>query len=220
MNILVAQPDHRLASIPDWVVDFQSFRRWAVSDEFPESGWYSHLGGTLWVETNMEQVWHNQIKGKIGVTLAALAESLDAGEYFFDRMLLTNFEAELSSEPDGMFVAHDAISSGRIILANGANSLEIVGTPEMVLEVVSRTSRRKDRIILPDLYHKAGIKEYWIVEKHGDQMILDLMVWQPDGYVPSPVVDGWVASPVFSKQFRITSSEGRSGIPQYRLDAR
>ena len=39
-----------------WVVDLESFRRWARSDEFPRRGWFSYLHGELWVDLSMEQV--------------------------------------------------------------------------------------------------------------------------------------------------------------------
>jgi Uma2 family endonuclease len=38
------------------------------------------------------------------------------------------------------------------------------GTPELVLEIMSKTSKRKDMILKLDLYFQTGIKEYWLVD--------------------------------------------------------
>ena len=38
------------------------------------------------------------------------------------------------------------------------------GAPDMVIEILSPSSHRHDRITKYDLYQRAGVKEYWIVE--------------------------------------------------------
>lgn len=38
------------------------------------------------------------------------------------------------------------------------------GAPDMVLEVVSPSSQRYDRLVKLNLYQRAGIKEYWLVD--------------------------------------------------------
>jgi hypothetical protein len=38
--------------ILDRIVDLDSFRRWARSDEFPERGRFSFLDGELWIDRN------------------------------------------------------------------------------------------------------------------------------------------------------------------------
>ncbi len=218
MTILVAQADQQAAVIPTWVVDLESFRRWATSDDFPQSGCYSHLDGDLWIDMSMERVFHNQIKGKIGVVLSTLIDGRGSGDYFFDRMLLTHVEAGISTEPDGMFVAHESWADTRAMLQKGPDSLEVVGTPDMVLEVVSRTSRQKDRVVLPKLYHRAKVREYWIAEAFADRVELEILVWQDEGFAASANLDGWTKSPVFGKGFRMTMSSDRAGIPAYRLE--
>src|SRR5256885_8764701 len=42
--------------------------------------------------------------------------------------------------------------------------LELEGTPDMVLEVVSESSVQKDTKRLRQLYWQAGIREYWLVD--------------------------------------------------------
>src|SRR5262245_9829515 len=128
--------------IPGWVVDLGSFRRWANSDTFPERGRFSHLGGKLWVDLSMENIAHNKAKTKIGSVLCLLVEKAGKGSFLGDGMLLTNVGAELSTEPDGMFYSDETVRAGRIREEHGAASVEVEGSPDMVLEVVSPRSVR------------------------------------------------------------------------------
>jgi Uma2 family endonuclease len=144
---VVIQPE-QAAQAPDWVRDLSSFRRWAKSDDFPRRGWYAYLNGGLWADPTMETLEHNKLKIKVGSVLTALVEDSDIGQFLGDRMLLTNAAAGLSTEPDGMFVSYEAIRSGRARLTEGTDSLELEGSPDMVLEVVSPTSVKKDTVIL------------------------------------------------------------------------
>src|SRR5713226_1515290 len=55
--------------IPSWVLDHDSFRRWAFSDDFPERGRFVFLAGRLWVDLSMETDFHNQIKTVITIVV-------------------------------------------------------------------------------------------------------------------------------------------------------
>ena len=124
----------------------------------------SHLNGQLWVDLSMETAAHNKLKSKFVAVLVPLVEEARTGEYFGDRMLLTILQAGLSTEPDGMFVSFAAQKQARAQLKQGDRSLEVTGSPEMVLEVVSQTSVQKDTVVLRELYWRAGIQEYWLVD--------------------------------------------------------
>src|SRR5205807_8068350 len=91
-------------SIPNGIVDLESFRRWARSDDFPETGTFSYLDGEIWVDSNMEQLFtHNQVKAAITGPLVVLTQQLHCGRFVPDRMLYTNIQANLSTEPDGLY---------------------------------------------------------------------------------------------------------------------
>lgn len=220
MTILVAQENQNAVAIPDWVVDLDAFRSWACSDDFPQSGRYSYLNGDLWVDTSMETYLHNQLKGEIGSGLKSLSKSNGSGTFFVDRMLLTNVQAGISTEPDGMFVFYDNLRAGRAELRRGEASHELVGIPDMVLEVVSATSRQKDHVVLRELYHRAQVREYWLVDGLAGPVTFELLIWEPGGFVAAENHDGWTTSPVFGRSFQIAVTQNPAGLTEYNLEIR
>ncbi|MDI6916038.1 MAG: Uma2 family endonuclease [Desulfitobacteriaceae bacterium] len=53
------------------------------------------------------------------------------------------------------------------------------GAPDMIIEIISPSSTKRDRFIKFNAYEKAGIKEYWIVEP--DVKIVSVFVLQHNG---------------------------------------
>jgi Uma2 family endonuclease len=213
----VIQPEPAASHIPDWVRDLASFRRWAKSEDFPSRGWYAHLNGRLWVDPSMETAAHNNLKSKFVIVLKPLVEDARSGDYYGDRMLLTNLDAGLSTEPDGMFVSFAALKEERAQLKHGDNSLEVLGSPEMVLEVVSSTSVQKDTRVLRDLYWQAGVQEYWLADPRGDDLAFDILKRVPKGYAAARKQAGWLKSPVFGKSFRLTRRINDVGMSIFDL---
>jgi Uma2 family endonuclease len=206
--------------VPTWIVDHRSYRRWAISDDFPNIGWISYLDGLIWVDLNMERLIHNQIKTQIGAVLTLLVQSLALGYYFGDRMLITNRKARLSTEPDGMFVSYESIRSGRVLMNKQEATIELQGSPDMALEVVSASSVEKDTELLPQLYRRASVREYWIVDPRGTELKFDILRLAAKGYDLSPKRNGWVKSEIFGKSFRITQTVRPDGQADYRLAVR
>src|SRR5437870_11365060 len=91
--------------VPLWVKDFESFRRWTLSEEFPDQGNISWLGGILWVDPSMERDVHNQIKLVVTGDLLPLVRSGQLGRLYTDHMRVIHPELELSAEPDASFTS-------------------------------------------------------------------------------------------------------------------
>jgi Uma2 family endonuclease len=205
--------------IPDWVRDQASFRRWARSDEFPERGLFSFLKGDIWVDVSMERLAHNKLKGEIGRVLGNLVTANDLGEYLPDRMMLTNEAAELSTEPDGMFLSFAALESGRVRTEEGEDSVEVEGTPDMVLEVISPHSVRKDTVVLRELYWDAGVPEYWLVDPRVTPVRLDILRRTSRGYSTARRQEGWLKSAVFGCSVQLTQTTEHDRV-KYTLEVR
>lgn len=212
-------------AIPAEVVDLDSFCRWAVSEHYPERGHFSYLRGTIWVDLSMEELYrHNQVKAAFFRLLGDLVKSLTLGRFIPNGMLLRNSAADLSTEPDGMFVSYDALRSGRVQRLEGKTSdscLQLDGTPEMVLEVVSETSVRKDTVELHDLYWHAGTLEYWLVDARTAKPRFDILRHGRKGYTATrKQAGGWLKSTVFGRSFQLTETTDPLGDPLYTLNVR
>lgn len=53
------------------------------------------------------------------------------------------------------------------------------GTPDMIIEILSPSTGKNDKILKFNKYEKAGVKEYWIAEP--DTKILNVFILQDDG---------------------------------------
>ena len=208
------------ALIPEWVVDHESFRRWATSEDLPRRGWFSFIDGTIWVERTREEFFsHNQTKSAYNTTLGPLVDAVQSGYYVPDRCLWSNVDFGISTEADAMFFTYDALKTGRIRLIAGKKRgyLEVEGTPDSILEIVSDSSVKKDTIVLKDKCEKAGVREYWLVDARGAEP--DFQIWRLDNgtYQPAPNDQGWLTSEVFGKAFKLVQRNDPLGHPQYQL---
>lgn len=220
-TIFVADDSH--VRVPHWVVDLSAFRCWVQSDEIPEKVRICYLNGEVWVDMSKEQVFfHNQVKNEYGFVLTGLAKSGRLGRYFPDGLRVSNREANLSSRLDGTFVSDDSFDSGRVRLVPGARAgvVELEGSPDMVLEIISWSSMHKDTVTLLDLYWRAGIREYWLVDVRGDKLVFDIYRHTSKGYVATRKQAGWVKSVVFGRSFQLTCQIDKHGNPEYTLAVR
>lgn len=89
----------------------------------------------------------------------------------------------------------------------------------MVLEVVSRSSVRKDVKVLRGAYAFAGIREYWLVDARKAPARFDVLRLSRDRYVAARKRSGWVRSDVFGHWFHLRQDAGADGYPEFSLEA-
>lgn len=169
----------------------------------------------------MEELFtHNQVKAAIALAIGSLLATTPLGRYVPDRMLWTNRKSQVATEPDGLFYRWDAVRTGRLTLVTGADGrvMELEGSSDMVMEIVSRSSVRKDTEVLRRLYHAAGVREYWLVDVRDDAKSFEILRWEANGYAEGARRDRWRYSHVFSTWFQLTVMTDLLGRPQYRLD--
>jgi Uma2 family endonuclease len=209
--------------IPEWVKDLVSFRRWLHSDDFPEQGRICYLDQEVWIDLSREQFFsHNQVRTDFTALLGGLVRSGRVGRFVTAGMLLSSIEADFSSQPDGCFLSNEALDTGRVRLIEGKHGsiVELEGTPDMVLEIVSDSSVRKDTVTLKAAYAEAGIPEYWLVDVRNAKLSFDIFQLKPKGYVAVKKQAGWLKSSVFGKAFRLTRTDDTRGDPVYTLEVR
>ncbi|HVC95033.1 MAG TPA: Uma2 family endonuclease [Pirellulales bacterium] len=208
--------------IPDWVDDLDSFCRWRLSDDAPEKGEIAFLDSGIWVDLSTEEfLTHNQVKAAFDFAIMSVAQPASLGRYVPDRMLLKNDAANLSVEPDGLFYTWETMRSGRLRLVEkpGQGFMELDGSPDIVLEVVSKTSVDKDTVLLRELYWKAQIAEYWLVDARAATPKFEILQSTPEGYVSTPVTDGWTHSAVLGRRFQLRKTTDPLGHPLFFVDS-
>ena len=136
-------------------------------------------------------------------------------------MLLSNVDADIAVKPDAFFASH-AARRDRVRLLKGKKSgcVEMEGSPDMVLEVVSDNSVHKDMQLLRQDYWETGTREYWLVDARKEPLVFDILRHTPKGYRTTPKKDGWIKPVVFGKSFRLTQQTNEYGDPEFPLDVR
>jgi Uma2 family endonuclease len=210
-------------SVPEWVVDLESFRRWADADDFPETGRVWYLKGEVWVDISKEQLFsHLAVKNEFNIVLGSLVKTGKLGLFFPDGLFFSNVHADIAGNPDGTFVSNDALQTGRVRLIEGKRGgyVEVEGSADMVLEVLSPSSVQKDREILREAYWEAGVREYWLVDARKEPLRFDILRHTAKGYTAARKSEGWMKSAVFGKSFRLTQGRTALGHLEYTLAVR
>jgi Uma2 family endonuclease len=98
--------------------------------------------------------------------------------------------------------------------------LELVGSPDLLVEIISRSSVRKDKVLLREAYHRARISEYWLIDARGEDIDFKLLWWRRTGYVAAVPRDGWLRSRILRHEFKLERVRHRLGLWRYTLHAR
>ena len=139
----------------------QSNRRLDYNDFllFPDDGKRHEIIDGVHYVTPCPTLSHQELVGRLHLSLGSFVE--DRPER--GRVILAPFDVVFSFhdivEPDLVFVAADQYD----ILTEK----NIQGTPALVIEVLSPSTRRRDRGIKLELYQRTGVREYWLVDPVG-----------------------------------------------------
>ncbi|HZF13383.1 MAG TPA: Uma2 family endonuclease [Thermoanaerobaculia bacterium] len=211
--------------IPAEVYTLAGFRRWSQGDEFPERGRIDYLDGEVEVDLSPEDLYtHSVVKSEIATGLHTLVKKTGRGNVFIDRTRIVSPAAELSVEPDVVVLFWESLQSGRVREIPSAGKgegryIELEGAPDLIVEVVSDSSVRKDLKRLPAFYARAGVPELWTVDARGESLRFEIRHLGPSGYeVQAADDEGWIVSPVLHHRFRLRRSRGMLGRYTYELD--
>jgi Uma2 family endonuclease len=208
--------------IPVWVIDLDSFRAWVDRDDFPDKGRIDYIKGEVWIDMSKEQLFtHVAIKTEIAAVLGRQVKTARTGLFLGDGAFLSNVDADIAVNPDAVFISH-AARQDRVRLLEGMKGgyVEMEGSPNMVLEVVSDSSVRKDTHQLREDYWEAGVREYWLVDARKEPLVFDILRHTPKGYRTTSKKEGWIKSNVFGKSFRLMCGTNEVGDPEYTLEKR
>lgn len=209
-----------LVRIPAGLNTLADFRAWLQSPDFPEHVKATFLGKEFYLDMSQEELeTHAAVKAEVSRVLLNLNHDLELGKFYLDGVLIVNEEAGVTNNPDGVAVFWESLELGRVVLRErDGKILEIEGNPDWTLEIVSDSSVRKDLVELPKKYHRARIREYWLIDARGPHIVFRMFTWRKKGYREIQPKDGWLHSPVFGRRFRLTRKTDRAGFWEYSLE--
>ncbi|MBI4778148.1 Uma2 family endonuclease [Candidatus Desantisbacteria bacterium] len=113
---------------------------------------YELIGGEFFMSP-APNMWHQRVSKKI-VKIAYFLEESELGEVFYAPcdVVLSNEDVV---QPDIIFVSKE----NRHIITQD----NIKGSPDLLIEIISKNSAQRDRIIKRKLYEKHAVPEYWLV---------------------------------------------------------
>lgn len=224
MSLTFTTRDEEAIEIPSGIDTLNGFRRWAFSPRFPQRGRISFLDGVVEIDMSPEEIdSHVTLKEALTTAISNFARDRDLGRVFPDGTLLVHEEVNIASEPDVMFCTWETMLSKQAEICESRPGnrrlMELRGSPDVVVEIVSRSSVRKDRTILREKYYDAGIREYWLIDAQGEKIDFELLV-RGDGRFRAtrPGKDGSHLSTVFQRRVRISRRRDRVGLWLYDIE--
>ncbi len=110
---------------------------------------------------------------------------------------------------------HDIVQPDLVVIRDSRLSIYrpegiVAGSPDIVVEVLSPSTRGIDLVRKMALYARSGVPEYWIADP--DQRTMVMNVLHGEEYVPvEPDAEGWLASSTLSG-LRVDPVEVFSGL--------
>jgi Uma2 family endonuclease len=210
-------------TVPDTAFDHAGYRAWVTSDQYPERVRTTFVRGEVLVEMTPESLEkHNKVKSALTAALFDFARAHDLGEVYADGTLVTNEEAGVSTEPDLSFVSWATFETGRVQLrkraADDADYIELVGSPDLVVEIISDSSVRKDTKLLREAYCRAGVQEYWLIDVRRADIKFEILSNAGDAFVSSADPSAPQESRVPGGRWTLTRARNRAGRFTYTLE--
>jgi Uma2 family endonuclease len=210
--------------IPLGIRNLTDFRRWALSDDFPQKGRIDYVAGRIEVDRSPEDFFtHGTLKSQVSSRIEHRVGELDLGHTLIAETRISSVSGDLSAEPDVVVISHDAIDQGRVRLVPKASGeegryVEVEGGPDLVVEIVSDSSVRKDTQRLPTAYFAAGVLEYWLIDARGDKLFFQIHRRGPSTFEPtSDDKSGYQPSQVLQCSCRLDRKRHTRGHWVYRL---
>jgi Uma2 family endonuclease len=124
---------------------------------FPEDGKRHELIDGEHYVTASPNLRHQRISGRLHLLIGNWLEAHPVGRLYYAPL-------------DGLFSNHDVVVPDLLYVSNEraetalANGKHVTGAPDLVIEIGSPSTRRRDETIKRRLYERFGVAEYWIVD--------------------------------------------------------
>jgi len=123
---------------------------------FPDDGKRHELIDGEHYVTPSPNTRHQRISGRLHLLIGNWLDAHSAGQVFyapFD-VVFSNFDVV---EPDLLYMSNERA-------ADVLTEKHVAGVPEIVIEIGSPGTRRRDETLKRRLYARTGVSEYWIVD--------------------------------------------------------
>ena len=127
---------------------------------FPDDGLRHELIDGEHYVTAAPNMKHQRVIGNLHYLIRAWLERNRLGEVFL-------------SPFDVVFTRHDVVEPDLLYLSHGRakevlTAANVQGVPELVIEIGSPSTRKRDETIKKRLYEREGVSEYWVVDPELD----------------------------------------------------
>jgi len=204
--------------------DLTEFRRWALSDDFPQRGRIDYIAGKIEVDMSPEDLFtHGTLKTALVSEINDRVTELDLGHVYVDSARVSSPVGTFSAEPDVLVITYLTIDKQQVTFIPKASGekdrfVEIEGGPDLVVEIVSDSSVKKDTIRLPKAYFRAGVREYWLIDARGEELSFQLLRRGSEAFEPTPAdAEGYCRSEVLGARYRLDRSRHKRGHWVYQL---
>jgi len=127
---------------------------------FPDDGKRHELIDGEHYVTPSPNTRHQAVSGNLHFLIRSWLEAHPIGQVFyapFD-IVFSFFDVV---EPDLLYMSSQRAAA---IL----NDKHVIGAPELVVEIASKGTRKRDETIKKQLYQRSGVEEYWVVDPERD----------------------------------------------------
>jgi Uma2 family endonuclease len=127
---------------------------------FPDDGKRHELIDGEHYVTPSPNVKHQRVLGKLFWAVQSYLDEHPVGEIFCAPLDIVLSEHDVV-EPDLFYISHERAAS--VLTPQHAR-----GAPELVIEIASTSTRKRDETIKRRLYERDGVSEYWVVDPELD----------------------------------------------------
>jgi Uma2 family endonuclease len=155
-------------------------KRWTYEEYFrlDDDQRYEIIDGTL-LMAPAPDTWHQDWSRELSMLIVTHVKRFALGKVFTAPVDVV-LDDENTVQPDLVFVS--AANLGII------QRRAIFGTPDLLVELVSPSTVRRDRYDKKDLYARFGVKEYWIGDPANKS--LEILTLKQSGYALHCAVEG------------------------------
>jgi len=123
---------------------------------FPDDGKRHELIDGEHYVTPSPNTKHQRVAGSLHLLIGSWLEDHRIGQIFFAPYDVVFSEFDVV-EPDLLYLSNERA-------AQVITPLHAKGVPELVIEIASKGTRKRDETIKRRLYERSGVSEYWVVD--------------------------------------------------------